>query len=61
MSVFHWGAGKREKCDLQVFVGFTCFNISHVLQRQRNWNVSPWLHTEGPDRASMHSSDGAAS
>ena len=31
LGVSFVGAGGREKCDLHVFVGSTCFNISHVL------------------------------
>lgn len=29
-----WGQGsKKNKCDLQMFIGFTYFNISHMLRR----------------------------
>lgn len=42
----------RNKCDLQVFVGFTYFNISHMLRRQHTWNIFSQLHTEGSGRPS---------
>lgn len=41
---------KSNKCDLQVCVGFTYFNISHMLRRQHTWNIFSWLHTEGSGR-----------
>lgn len=56
-----WGAGEREKCDLQVFVEFTYFNISHMLRRQQSWNVFSWFHAEGSGRPPVCSSNGLVS
>ena len=33
LFLFLGQGSKKNKCDLQVFVGFTYFNISHMLRR----------------------------